>query len=258
MRRKDTAKRELIACSPEAVSDTLLATTVKNAKGTTVGTVEHLLSALWAAEIDNALVELDGPEVPIMDGSAIAFVMLIQDAGTVEQDAPRRVWKIKRKIEVADSADPNRWARLEPHVGQRFQVTIDYKHPLIRAGGQQLRFDAEQGNYASEIACARTFGFIEEIDWLRSNERALGGSLDNALVFERDRVCNREGLRMPDECLRHKMLDAIGDCYIGATRFEGRYVASKPGHALNNRLMRELAQAAPECADLGEAEAAQS
>ncbi len=260
MRRKDTAKREDIACSPEAVSDTLLATTVQNANETSVSTVEHLLSALWAAEVDNAIIELDGPEVPIMDGSAIAFVMLIQDAGTVEQNAPRRVWKIKRKIEITDSSDPNRWARLEPHVGQRFEVTIDYRHPLIRAGGQQLQFDADRDSYAVEIASARTFGFIEEIDRLRSGKkrRALGGSLDNALVFERDRVCNREGMRMPDECLRHKMLDAIGDCYIGGMRFEGCYVASKPGHALNNQLMRKLAQSAPECAVLVEPEAAQA
>ena len=237
-----------IPCSIDAVADTFLATTVANAGGDRVSTVEHVLSALWACGIDNATIEVSGPEVPIMDGSAAPFVLLIDDAGTVGQGARRRLMRIIRTVK-ASSPDGRGWARLDPHPGQAFEIAVEFDHPLIRAGGLEMSFDPASSGYRSQIAAARTFGFADQIDWLREQERGLGGSLNNALVFDRRQVLNHGGLRFADECVRHKILDAIGDCFAGGRRIVGRYVAHRPGHSVNNLLMRALA-ACPDCFEM--------
>ena len=231
---------ERIACRADAVVNTFLATTIANGSGAKVSTVEHLLSALWASGIDNALIEVSGPEVPIMDGSAAPFLLLIDDAGVIEQKVPRRLIRIVRRIEVS-SDDGSSRACLEAHPGQLFEVEVEFEHPLIRGGGLEMSFDASCADYRIQIAAARTFGFADQIDWLREQKRALGGSLNNALVFDRQQVLNQGGLRFANECVRHKILDAIGDCFISGQRIVGRYVAHRPGHSINNLLMRKLA-----------------
>ena len=228
-----------IPCRAAAVADTFLATTLANASGVRISTVEHILSALWACGVDNAIIEVDGEEIPMMDGSAAPFLLLIDDAGILEQDSPRRLMHIRRRIEVA-SEDGLGWARWEPCQGQVFEVTVEFGHPLIRAGGLHMSFDAGSSDYRGQIAAARTFGFADQIDWLREQRRALGGSLNNALVFDRKGALNHGGLRFANECVRHKILDAIGDCFADGVRIVGRYVAHRPGHNLNNLLMRAL------------------
>jgi UDP-3-O-[3-hydroxymyristoyl] N-acetylglucosamine deacetylase len=202
-----------------------------------VHTIEHLMSALAGLGVDNVYIDLDGPEVPIMDGSAAPFVLLLQQAGIEEQPAPKRFVRIKRRVEVRDG---DKWARLDPHEGLRFSFSIVFNHPVIDRTGQSVEVDFAKTSYLKEIARARTFGFMQDVEALRESGLALGGGLDNAVVLDEYRVLNADGLRFADEFIRHKVLDAIGDVYILGKPLLGAFSAHKSGHALNNKLLRAL------------------
>ena len=211
--------------------------------GARVYTVEHLMSALAGLGIDNAYIDIDGPEVPIMDGSAAPFVFLLQGAGIEVQAAPKRFIRMKSPIEVRDG---DKWARLDPHNGYRLAFSIAFDHPVIDRSAQSVTIDFAQTSYMKEIARARTFGFMQDVENLREHGLALGGGLDNAVVLDEYRVLNSEGLRFTDEFIRHKVLDAIGDLYLIGHPILGAFSAHKSGHALNNQLLRAVlaAQAA--------------
>jgi UDP-3-O-[3-hydroxymyristoyl] N-acetylglucosamine deacetylase len=219
-----------------AVCDTRLASVIQS-QGVKVSTVEHLLSACSGLGLDNLLIEVDAEEVPIMDGSAASFLFLIESAGTVEQEAPRKFMVIHRVIEVRDG---NKLARLEPYFGFKLDFTIDFKHPAVDKTGQRFTVDFAEHAYRSEIGRARTFGFAHEVEALREIGLARGGSLDNAIVLDEHRILNNEELRYDDEFVRHKILDAIGDLYLAGHPIVGSYTAEKSGHALNNALLRKL------------------
>ncbi len=222
------------------VGDTMLATTIEEG-GAKVSTIEHLLFAMCICGVDNATVEIDGPEVPIMDGSARPFVLVLRDTGLAEQERPKRFIRIKKRVEVGLDGEPGRHAAFEPAQAPSWSVSVSYRNPVISRTAQD--FDHGLGDHAasvSRVAGARTFGFVRDVDLLRSRQRALGGTLDNAVVIDGGRVLNAGGLRQDDEFVAHKMLDVIGDCYTEGKLVLGRYSASMPGHALNNRLMREL------------------
>jgi UDP-3-O-[3-hydroxymyristoyl] N-acetylglucosamine deacetylase len=204
-----------------------------------VSTVEHLMSALAGLGIDNVLVDLTGPEIPIMDGSSAPFVFLLQSAGIVEQNAAKQYVRITRPIEVRDG---DKWARFIPHNGFKIEFTIDFKHPVFDKSGKTVSIDFADTAYTKEVARARTFGFMHEVEYLRNQGLALGGSLDNAIVMDEFRVLNQDGLRYEDEFVKHKVLDAIGDLYLLGHPIIGAFEAYKSGHALNNALLRELLQ----------------
>jgi UDP-3-O-[3-hydroxymyristoyl] N-acetylglucosamine deacetylase len=204
---------------------------------TRVYTIEHLMSALSGLGVDNAYVDLDGPEVPIMDGSAAPFVLLIQQAGLEEQGAPKRFLRVKRRIEARDG---DKWAALEPYEGFKLSFDIVYKHPVIEKSGTSLTVDFATTSYLKEVARARTYGFMHDVEDLRDVGLALGGGLDNAVVLDEHRVLNAEGLRFGDEFIRHKILDAIGDLYLLGRPFLAAFSAHKSGHALNNQLLRAV------------------
>ncbi len=219
-----------------AVCDTRLASVIQS-QGVKVSTVEHLLSACSGLGLDNLLIEVDAEEVPIMDGSAASFLFLIESAGTVEQEAPRKFMVIQKTVEVLEG---NKLARLEPHFGFKLDFTIDFKHPAVDKTGQRFIVDFAEHAYRSEIGRARTFGFAHEVEALREIGLARGGSLDNAIVLDEHRILNNEELRYDDEFVRHKILDAIGDLYLAGHPIVGSYTAEKSGHALNNALLRKL------------------
>ena len=219
-----------------AVCDTRLASVIQS-QGVKVSTVEHLLSACSGLGLDNLLIEVDAEEVPIMDGSAASFLFLIESAGTVEQEAPRKFMVIQKTVEVREG---NKLARLEPHFGFKLDFTIDFKHPAVDKTGQRFIVDFAEHAYRSEIGRARTFGFAHEVEALREIGLARGGSLDNAIVLDEHRILNNEELRYDDEFVRHKILDAIGDLYLAGHPIVGAYTAEKSGHALNNALLRKL------------------
>jgi len=202
-----------------------------------VYTVEHLMSALAGLGVDNAYVDLDGPEVPIMDGSAAPFVLLLQQAGLEQQAAPKRFLRVTRPVEVRDG---DKWARIEPYEGLRLAFSIDFNHPVIDRTRQSVSVDFAETSYLKEIARARTFGFMHDVESLRENGLALGGGLENALVLDEYRLLNAEGLRFADEFIRHKVLDAIGDLYLLGRPLLGAFSAHKSGHALHNKLLRSL------------------
>lgn len=206
-----------------------------------VGTIEHLMSAFAGLGIDNAFVDLDAAEVPILDGSASPFVFLIQSAGIEEQSAAKKFIRIKRPIEVREAdRSGDKWARFEPYSGFRLTFSILFNHPAIDRTGQEVTIDFAEHSYVREVARARTFGFMQEVEWLRENGLALGGGLDNAVVLDEYRVLNGEGLRYGDEFVKHKVLDAIGDLYLLGHPLLASFTAHKSGHALNNALAREL------------------
>ena len=225
-----------IPARAESVGETRLSSCLVQG-GAKVYTVEHLMSALSGLGIDNVYVDLDGAEVPIMDGSAAPFAFLIQAAGIEEQRAPKRFIRIKRRVEIADG---DKWARLEPYDGYKLSFSIVFKHPVIEKSNQSVSVDFAQTSYLKEIARARTFGFMQDVEQLREDGLALGGGLDNAVVLDEYRVLNADGLRFGDEFIRHKVLDAIGDLYLMGKPLLGAFSAHKSGHALNNRLLREL------------------
>jgi len=224
-----------IAADPFKVTDARLCSTLE-ANGAKVSTVEHLMSAFAGLGIDNAYVDLTGSEVPIMDGSASPFVFLIQSAGIEQQPAPKRFFRIRSAVEVRDG---DKWARFEPFDGFKLSFSIEFDHPAFERSAQTAYVDFASTSYVKEVARARTFGFIQDVEALRDSGLALGGSLDNAIVVDEYRVLNAEGLRYGDEFVKHKLLDAIGDLYLIGHPLIGYFSAHKSGHALNNRLLRE-------------------
>ena len=225
-----------IKASFDNVNDTRLQTSLSNNE-VKISTVEHLLSALAGLGIDNAIIQLDGPEVPIMDGSARPFVFMIQSAGIKEQNAPKKFIKVTKPIEVRQN---EKWARIEPFDGFKVAFTIDFNHPAFDNSSQSSEIDFSSVSYLSQVSRARTFGFVRDIENLRKNNLALGGSVNNAVVIDDYRVVNDEGVRFQDEFVKHKILDAIGDLYLLGHGLIGSFSAYKSGHHLNNLLLREL------------------
>lgn len=239
-RRVDLPEPVDIPVSAEAVTDTRLASTISRGDAR-VHTVEHLMSACAGLGIDNLYVDITAEEVPILDGSASSFVYLLQSAGIVAQEAPRRFLRVKQPVDVREGqGDSVKWASLSPYDGYKLSFEIDFRHPAVDATGQCVEFDLGRGSYARDIARARTFGFTRDVEALRANGLALGGGLDNAIVMDDYKVLNSDGLRYDDEFVKHKILDAMGDLYLLGRPLLAAYSAFRSGHALNNRLLREL------------------
>lgn len=236
-RRVDFDEPRVIAADPFHVGDTVLNTTLLH-DDVRVSTVEHLLSAMAGLGIDNACVDLSAAEVPIMDGSAGPFVFLIQSAGIVEQDAPKKFIRIREPVRV--EGEGGKYARFEPYNGFKVSFRIEFDHPLFNGSCQQAAIDFSTTSFVKEISRARTFGFMKDIEAMRARNLALGGSLDNAIVIDDYRVLNEDGLRYQDEFVKHKILDAIGDLYLLGHSLIGAFEGYKSGHALNNQLLREL------------------
>ncbi|HXF45383.1 MAG TPA: UDP-3-O-acyl-N-acetylglucosamine deacetylase [Burkholderiaceae bacterium] len=235
-RRVDLTPPVEIPAQATAVGDTRMASTLDQ-HGARIATVEHLMSALAGLGIDNCYVDVDAPEIPIMDGSAASFVFLIQSAGIVELDAPKQFVRVLKPVVVADG---DKWARLDPHFGFKLKFSIDFKHPAIDVTEQVVEVDFARETYVASVARARTFGFVNEVEALRAAGLALGGNFENAIVMDEYRVLNTDGLRSGDEFAKHKILDAIGDLYLLGKPLLAAYSAHKSGHALNNRLLRAL------------------
>lgn len=235
-RRVDLNPVVEIKAQTENVGDTTLSTTLMK-EGVRVATIEHLMSALAGLGIDNVIVELSAPEVPIMDGSAGPFVFLLQSAGILEQEAPKRFLRIKRKVTVSDG---DKWVSLEPFDGFKVSFTLDYDHPVLKNSIQEATLDFSTTSYVKEVSRARTFGFLSEYEWLRANNLALGGNLNNVIVLDDYRIINEDGLRYEDELVKHKILDAVGDMYLLGTGLIGAFRGFKSGHTLNNQLLQSL------------------
>ncbi len=234
--RTDVADRDnKIAARWNNVVDTRLCTMIGNEAGVTVGTIEHLMAALRACGVDNAIIELDGPEVPIMDGSSEPFVHAINKAGLKTLAAPRQAIKILKEVVIEDG---DKRVVLKPAVGSKFKSEIEFSHPSI--GNQSYEIDMLSGHFMSDISDARTFGFMHEVSALRAMGLALGGSMENAIVLDQQNVLNEEGLRYEDEFARHKLLDAVGDLYLAGAPIIGQYEGFKAGHALNNQILHKL------------------
>lgn len=236
-RRTDFTPPVIIENDALGVRNTELATSLYNADGVRVSTIEHLMAALAGLGIDNCFVDLSADEVPIMDGSAAPFVFLVQSAGILEQGAPKRFIRIKKPIEVRVG---DKWARFEPFNGFKVKFTIDFNHPAFKEDTQTAEVDFSTTSFVREISRARTFGFMRDIEELRKRDLVLGGSMDNAIVIDDYRVLNEDGLRYKNEFVRHKILDAIGDLYLLGRSLIGSFDGYKSGHALNNLLVREM------------------
>ncbi len=235
-RRTDLDEPREFKVSPEAVTDTRLCSALEG-NGAKVATVEHLMSALAGLGIDNLHIDLDGPEVPILDGSAAPFVYLLQSVGIETQNAAKRFIRVKRPVRVEDG---DKWAEFTPHEGCTLAFRIDFDHPVFKHSARAITLDLARQSYVQEVSRARTFGFMREVEYLRSNGLALGGTLDNAIVMDDFRVLNSDGLRYTDEFVKHKVLDAVGDLYLAGHPILGAFSAYKSGHGLNNRLLRAL------------------
>lgn len=235
-RRVDLDEPVVIEAKPENVGETQLSTTLVRGD-VKISTVEHLLSAFAGLGIDNAYVDVSAPEVPIMDGSAGPFVFLIQSAGVEQQDEPKSFIRIKKKVKVEEG---DKWACFEPLEGFKVTFTIDFNHPAFRKEAQTASIDFSSTSFVKEVSRARTFGFMRDIEALRKQNLALGGSMDNAIVVDNYRVLNEDGLRYVDEFVRHKILDAIGDLYLLGHSLVGAFNGYKSGHGLNNKLLRML------------------
>ncbi|MBF0446063.1 MAG: UDP-3-O-acyl-N-acetylglucosamine deacetylase [Magnetococcales bacterium] len=225
----------LVPANVANISDTRLCSTVANSQGDVVSTVEHLMAAFAGLGVDNAFVDLDGPEVPIMDGSAAPFVFLIQCAGVVEQKLPKKWIRIKKKVTVKDG---EKSASFEPLDHFKISFLIDFNHPIISQQG--LEMDISETTFIKDVSRARTFGFLKDMEMLRSNGLAKGGSLDNAIVIGDFRILNEGGLRYEQEFVRHKIIDAIGDLYLLGHPVQGHFKGVRSGHALNNALLNSL------------------
>ncbi len=236
-RRVDLDPPVEIKASPDNVGDTRLSTTLVAANDVRISTVEHLLSAIAGLGIDNTCVDVSAPEVPIMDGSAGPFVFLVQSAGIVEQNAPKKFIRIKKSVEIKED---DKWARLDPYDGFKVVFTIDFDHPVFKAGPQTAEVDFSTTSFVKEVSRSRTFGFMRDFETLRSRNLALGGSLDNSIAVDDHRILNEDGLRYEDEFVKHKILDAIGDLYLLGHSLIGAFSGYKSGHALNNKLLRKL------------------
>lgn len=236
--RTDLSPPVEIEVSAHAVSDTRMASVLGEGLAR-VSTVEHLMSACFGLGIDNLRVELNAEEVPIMDGSAASFAFLLQSGGLVALQEVRRYLKILKPIKVEDGQGAGyKWASLEPYDGFKLDFSIEFDHPAVNATGSHAVFDFTRQSYLSDIAKARTFGFVNDVEMLRKLGLARGGSLDNAIVMDEYKILNQGGLRYQDEFVRHKMLDAFGDLYLCGLPIIGAYTAFKSGHALNNTLLR--------------------
>ncbi len=237
-KRVDLPQPNEILASPSAVQDTRMCSALE-AHGARVATVEHIMSALAGLGIDNIYIEVNASEIPILDGSSGPFVFLLQEAGIAEQAAAKKFIRIKKVVEVIDG---DKWVRFDPYHGFKVDFTIQFNHPVFEDSGSHVKIDFAADSYIKEISRARTFGFMHEVEYLRSNGLARGGSLDNAIVLDEYRVLNVDGLRYNDEFVKHKILDAIGDLYMLGHPILGAFSAYKSGHALNNQLIRALMQ----------------
>jgi UDP-3-O-[3-hydroxymyristoyl] N-acetylglucosamine deacetylase len=235
-RRVDLDQPVTIQASPSNVGETVLSTTLV-ADNVKISTIEHLLSAFAGLGIDNALIDVSAAEVPIMDGSAGPFVFLLQSAGIQEQDVPKQYIRIKKRVKVEDG---DKWAAFEPFDGFKVTFTIDFEHPAFAEHLRTATMDFSSTTFVKEVSRARTFGFMKDIDMLRRNNLALGGSLDNAIVVDDAKILNEDGLRYADEFVKHKILDAIGDLYLLGHSLIGAFTGYKSGHGLNNQLLRTL------------------
>jgi UDP-3-O-[3-hydroxymyristoyl] N-acetylglucosamine deacetylase len=238
-RRVDLPEPVEIRAEAGRVNDTRMASTLTAASDpqAKVATVEHLMSALAGLGIDNLYVDVTAAEIPILDGSAGSFVWLLQSTGVIEQAAPKRFIRVLQPVEVRDG---DKWARLDPHFGYKLRFSIEFDHPAIDATVQEVEVDFATDSYLEQIARARTFGFMHDVEALRSHGLAQGGSMGNAIVMDERRILNTDGLRSPDEFVKHKILDAIGDLYLVGHPLLAAYSAHKSGHALNNALLRAL------------------
>jgi len=237
-RRVDLPHAVDIKADPFSVGDTRLASCLQQGDAS-ISTVEHLMSALAGLGVDNVYIDLSAAEVPIMDGSAGPFVFLIQSAGIEEQNVAKKFIRILKPVEVRQG---DKWVRLEPYHGFKLDLAIEFNHPVFDRSRQSVLIDFSQTSYIKEIARARTFGFMQDVEAMRSQGLALGGSLDNAIVMDEYRVLNSDGLRYDDEFVKHKALDAIGDLYLLGHPLIGAFSGFKSGHALNNQLLRALLQ----------------
>ena len=234
--RTDLPKSVTIVADARNVGDTRLSSSLEK-DGARISTVEHLMSALAGLGIDNLHVDIAGPEIPIMDGSAGPFVFLLQSAGIVEQSAPKRYLRIKSAVEARQD---DKWARFEPHHGFMLDFTIDFPHPVFGSENRHVAIDFAEHSYVKEVSRARTFGFMQDVEALRAAGLILGGNLQNAIVLDETRILNSDGLRYDNEFAKHKVLDAIGDLYLLGHPLIGKYTAYKSGHGLNNALSRAL------------------
>ena len=235
-RRADLPGKPAFKVGPDLVNDTRLSSTLIK-DGVRVATVEHLMSAFAGLGIDNVLVDVTASEMPIMDGSAAPFLYLIQQAGIVDQKAKKRFVRVKKTVEAAEG---DKWVRLSPHEGYKVKLTIEFNHPAFQKAAQSVELDFANTSYIKEIARARTFGFMHEVEYMRTNNLGQGGSMENAIVLDEYKVLNQEGLRFEDEFVRHKVLDAIGDLYILGHPLIASFEGFKSGHAMNNKLLRTL------------------
>ncbi|KFZ36303.1 UDP-3-O-[3-hydroxymyristoyl] N-acetylglucosamine deacetylase [Shewanella mangrovi] len=235
--RTDLEPAVAIAAKADLVRETTMCTALVNNDGVRISTIEHLFAALAGLGIDNAVIEVDAPEIPIMDGSASPFVFLLQSAGIKEQAAAKKYLRIKQTVRVEDG---DKWAELKPYKGFKVNFAIDFAHPEIARSQQQMVMDFSSSAFIKDISRARTFGFMRDIEYLRANNLALGGSMENAVVLDEYRVLNPDGLRYEDEFVKHKILDAFGDLYVAGHAIIGEFSAYKTGHALNNNLVRAL------------------
>ena len=236
-RRTDLEPSVDFPADPDSVRDTMLCTALVNDDGVRISTVEHLNAAFAGMGIDNVIVEVDAPEIPIMDGSASPFVFLLQQAGIEEQSAPKRFIRIKKPIKFEDG---DKWAEFVPYNGFRMDFEIEFSHPAIDSDEQHLLFDFSSQNFIKSISRARTFGFMREIEMLQAQNLCLGASLDCAIGLDEYRILNEEGLRFENEFVTHKVLDAIGDLYMCGHPIIGEFRAFKSGHGLNNKLLRAV------------------
>lgn len=233
-RRTDLSPAADIPLRAHNVKDAVLATNLFNADGVRVSTIEHLSSAVAGLGIDNLIVELNAPEVPIMDGSSNPFIFLLLNAGIAEQHGDKKFLRIKETVRVSDG---DKWAMLAPGNGFHLDFTIDFQHPAIPEEAQHFALQLTPESYVKALSRARTFGFVKDMEYLQKNGLSLGASLDNAIGLDAFSVMNPEGLRYPDELVRHKMLDAVGDLFAGGHNIIGHFSAWKSGHALNNKLI---------------------
>jgi UDP-3-O-[3-hydroxymyristoyl] N-acetylglucosamine deacetylase len=234
--RSDLPGNPAIPAHALNVTNTTMATVIEK-DGARVSTVEHLMSALYGMGIDNAFIDVSAEEVPIMDGSAGPFVFLLQSAGIEEQPAPKRFVRVLQSLEVRDG---DKWARFDPYNGFKVNFEIEFNHPVFKKRAQTASMDFSTTSFLKEISRARTFGFMRDLEVLRSKNLALGGTMDNAIVLDDYRVLNEDGLRYEDEFVKHKILDAIGDLYLLGRSLIGEFSGHKSGHALNNQLLRKL------------------
>jgi UDP-3-O-[3-hydroxymyristoyl] N-acetylglucosamine deacetylase len=236
-RRTDLNPPVDFPADPESVRDTMLCTALVNDEGVRISTVEHLNAALAGMGIDNVVIEVDAPEIPIMDGSASPFVYLLQSAGIEELNTAKKFIRIKKPVRIEDG---DKWAEIRPYNGFRLDFTIDFNHPAIESDDQKLVFDFSSQSFIKDISRARTFGFMRDIEYLQSQNLCLGGSFDCAIVLDDYRILNEDGLRFDNEFVTHKVLDAVGDLYMSGHSILGELCAYKSGHALNNQLLRAV------------------